>query len=246
MIPALDEAAVIGETVRQVVRFLDGWADAFQLVVVDDGSSDGTADEVERATDDPRVELLRHPACRGKGAAIRSGVAASRLDHVLFTDADLSMPIEELERVWELLESADVVVASKRCGAAEIDYPPLRRLTGAFGQMLIHTFVVRGISDTQGGFKLFRGDVARALFRVQRLDGFGFDFEVLYLARRYGWRVTETPFRGRHRIGGSITLRSYLRTLGEVGRVVAAKVLRRYPAAPPSGAPDPVDTIATS
>jgi len=238
VVPALNEEDVIGETVDAVAEYLGAHFEESELLVVDDGSRDATAELVTARADGERVRLLQHADRRGKGAAVRTGVLASRGEQVLFMDADHSMSIAEVERLWGLLDDAEIAIASKRAPGVQLDYPWSRRLGGALGQALVRLCVVPGITDTQGGFKLFRGDVARSLFRAQQLDGFGFDFEVLYLARRFGWRVAEAPFRGRHRTQGSVSRASYLATLADVGRVVAGRLGGRYPLEPPPGAPD--------
>jgi len=163
--------------------------------------------------------------------AIRSGVEAASRPWILFSDADLSIPIEEFEKLWPEVEAAPIVIGSKRAPGGRLEYPALRRFFGGVGQQLIALFVVSGFHDTQCGFKLYRVDVVRELVRHQRIDGFGFDFELLLLARRLGHAVREVPIHCEHKLGGSVSLRTYLSVLGEIGRIRWNLLLGRYPRA---------------
>jgi dolichyl-phosphate beta-glucosyltransferase len=120
-------------------------------------------------------------------------------------------------------------MGSKRAPGSEIEYPLARRLLGGIGQSMISVFVVGGFRDTQCGIKLYRSDVARELFTLSRIDGFGFDFEVLFLARRLGFDVVEVPIHCQHKIGGSVRPQTYFRVLSEVARVTSYRWRGLYP-----------------
>lgn len=173
--------------------------------------------------------MLRQSAQRGKGAAIRAGVMDARTTWLLFADADLSIPIEDIEVLAPHAAKAPIVIGSKRAPGSDVHYPQVRRFLGGIGQKLISVCVVSGFHDTQCGFKLFRTDVAQELFRAQRVDGFGFDFEVLFLARRLGHEVIEVPIRCEHRIGGSVRLGTYLTVLREIGAISWNRLRGVYP-----------------
>lgn len=229
VVPAYNEARRIGATVRRLADELPKYTQGFELLVVDDGSTDGTCEVAERESGG-EARVLRRPERGGKGAAVRTGVLAARGQWILMTDADLSIPLEELARLVEHVDRAPIVIGSKRAPGNAIEYPFLRRVFGGLGQSLISLAVVRGFHDTQCGFKLYRADVARELFAASRIDGFGFDFEVLFLAKRLGYAVEEVPVRIEHQLGSSVRVSSYVNVLLEVLRVNANRVRGLYPA----------------
>src|SRR5688500_12652638 len=150
----------------------------------------------ELAAGEPRLTLLRQPQNRGKGAAVRRGMLAARAPQVLFMDADLSTPIEEVEKLRVYLrEGYDVVIGSR--GLAESDIrarqPFPREWMGRTFNVLVRSLLMGGFKDTQCGFKLFTRDAAQALFAKQELDGFAFDVEILLLAKEMGYRIREVP-----------------------------------------------------
>ncbi len=201
VIPAFNEEARIGPTLAAVTDWLDTKREDYELLVVDDGSRDATPEIVNAANAlNPRVKLVQLPHNRGKGAAVKAGVLASTGGEVLFSDADLATPIEELDKLRaRLREGFDVAIGSRAVPGADIRtrQHPLREAMGRTFNVLVRALVLGGIRDTQCGFKLFKGDVGRALFRDARVDGFAFDVEILLLARgRY--RVAEVPVVWRH------------------------------------------------
>lgn len=202
VIPAYNEDRRLPATLERVTEFLEGLGRPYELVLVDDGSRDRTL-EVMRATADAhaRVKVVALPGNRGKGRAVASGVAATTGELVLFTDADLSTPIEEVSKLEAALErGADVAVASRGVKGAEIEIPQpgMRVLMGKVFNLIVQVLLVPGVWDTQCGFKLLRGEAARELFGELRTDGFAFDVEVLHRARRHGLRIAEVPVRWRH------------------------------------------------
>lgn len=193
VVPAYNEAERLGPSLRRVVDYLADRRLASEVLVVDDGSADATADVARRFAADG-VRLLCHAENRGKGAAVRTGVLASSGERVLLSDADLSTPIEELAKLEPHLASADLVFGSravKRGAQLDRRQPRYRELMGKTFNLLIRILGVRGIYDTQCGFKLLRGEVARDLFRGMTLDGFAYDVELILAARRRGCRIDE-------------------------------------------------------
>jgi dolichyl-phosphate beta-glucosyltransferase len=199
VVPAFDEASRIERSIAEIAAWHrsrpGGWD--WQVIVVDDGSTDGTGELARRAAEKEGLPLtlLRHARNRGKGAAIRTGVLASDGDPVLVSDTDLSTPLAEWVKLAEKLPTHPVAIGSRA-----IDEELVRRRQPFYRQFMgksFNTFVrmvaVPGIHDTQCGFKLFRGDVARELFSQARIDRFAYDVEILFLARRRGLPIAEVP-----------------------------------------------------
>jgi dolichyl-phosphate beta-glucosyltransferase len=199
VIPAYNEEARLSTTLPAVLDYLEQQRRSFEVLVVDDGSTDRTA-EVAASFAARGVRTLRQPANRGKGAALRAGVLATSGDRVLLTDADLSTPIAEVERLEPHLERAELVFGSRAVRGAQIAHaqPRLRQWMGKTFNLMIRMLVASGIRDTQCGFKLLDGTVARALFADLVLDGFAYDVELLWLARRRGLRVVEVGVAWSH------------------------------------------------
>jgi dolichyl-phosphate beta-glucosyltransferase len=199
VVPAYNEEVRLGVTLPTMLEYLQSSGRSYEILVVDDGSADATCGVVE-AFAGRGVRALRFPRNRGKGAALRAGVLASRGEKVLLTDADLSTPITELERLEPHLESAEMVFGSRAVEGARIDRPqPLfRQWMGKTFNFMIRVLVAGGIHDTQCGFKLLDGPSARAVFADLLLDGFAYDVELLWLARRRGLRVAEVGVEWNH------------------------------------------------
>ncbi len=199
VIPAFNERNRIEACLRSVADWVrsrpGGWE--WEVILVDDGSSDGTRAAAQRLAEQLGLPLsiLRHEKNRGKGCALRAGVLASSGDPVLVCDVDLSTPLSEWLKLAERLPTHPIAIGSR---ALEEDLvrrrqPFYRRLLGKAGNLLVRLLAVPGIRDTQCGFKLFRGDVARELFRRAKIDGFAYDMEILYLARLRGLAIAEVP-----------------------------------------------------
>ena len=192
VVPAFNEAERIGPTLERIVDYFERRSTPAQVVVVDDGSADATAGIAEGFAA-RGVRVVRLALNRGKGAALRAGVAATTGDAVLVTDADLSTPIEELERLEPALATAELVLGSRAVAGSRITrrQPWHREWMGRSFNRLIRLLGVTSLRDTQCGFKLLRGDVARRLFAELTVDRFAYDVELVWLARRRGYRVIE-------------------------------------------------------
>ena len=195
VVPAYQEGPQAGRAVRELRQTLASVAEdgGIEIIVVDDGSSDATADEARSAGAD---QVLVLPANRGKGAAVRTGMLAARGRSVVYTDADLSYPPVQILGLLELVESGwDVVVGSRRHvdTTTLVRARRLREVTGRVFNLLTSLVLLGQYRDTQCGLKAFRSDVARVIFSKQRLDGFAFDVEIFHLAERYRLSLTETP-----------------------------------------------------
>lgn len=197
VVPAFNEEARIGGSLKSILSFLKSRPYTWELIVVDDGSSDGTASVAELATAGagPNVSLLRNAVNSGKGYSVRRGVLAARGKNIFFTDADLSTPVEEIDRCLPILATSDVIVGSRALAESVITVhqPAHREAMGRLFNKIVRLAAVPGIKDTQCGFKGFTRAAAHAAFSRQRLTGFGFDVEVLYIARKLGHKIVEAP-----------------------------------------------------
>jgi len=183
--------------VARIVAFLDSRNYTSELIVVIDGGAPGAAREIAAAAAGrDHVIVLDNGRNRGKGFSVRRGMTVSRGTYALFADADLSLPIEDADRFIDRLQAGtDLAIGSRAvAGASERgEQQRLRQSMSRIFNRMVRSTAVRGMRDTQCGFKAFKGDVARALFSVQRIDGFGFDVEVLRIAQRRGYRIEEVP-----------------------------------------------------
>lgn len=224
VVPAYNEAERIVPTLQRVSAYLGTLGEPAEVIVVDDGSSDNTAAVIRQAmAHQPRIRLEVNPENLGKGASVRRGVLAARFAHVLFTDADLSAPIEDVAKLRQALAAgADIAIGSRRLPGSVLErrQPPRREWLGHAFSWLVRAFLLPGIHDSQCGFKAFRREVAQAVFSRQRLDGYGFDVEILWIARRLGYRVAEVPIRwADHPVSHIRPVRDGLRMLSDLGRI---------------------------
>ncbi|NLE76090.1 MAG: glycosyltransferase family 2 protein [Chloroflexi bacterium] len=211
VIPAYNEEKRLPGTLEQVLAYLEGQPYDSELLVVDDGSEDGTAQVVEAmAAQHPRLRLIRNPH-RGKGYTVRTGMLAGRGRYILFSDADLATPIDEEQKLLAHLQSSYHVAIGSRegLGAKRLDEPWFRHFIGRAFNLLVRLVAVGGFHDTQCGFKAFRHEAAQAIFGALRLYGddapevkggavTAFDVEVLFLALKKGYKVIEVPVVWRY------------------------------------------------
>ena len=222
IIPAYNEQVRLPDTLRRIAEYLRGSEWSFQeILVVDDGSRDGTAAAAEEfAKCQPNARVLRNPGNRGKGYSVRSGMLEARGEWRLFSDADLSTPIEELEKLWSVVvKGKDPVAIGSRAvdrSLIGVHQPGHRETMGRLFNGVMRVATGLAISDTQCGFKLFRGDVAEEVFSRQLLERFGFDAEVLYIADRRGYGIAEVPVRWNHVDGSKVGMMTGMRAFEEL------------------------------
>ena len=199
VIPAFNEALRLPTTLDRVQRHLSTAGLSAEVIVVDDGSHDATAEIVrQHARHWPQLKLVVAERNAGKGAAVRLGMAAARGRYRVFSDADLSVPIDDLEKLLRPLHAgAGVAIASRglRDSQVELHQPWYRESMGKIFNRLVRIFVLGGVHDTQCGFKAFTAEVADRVFPVLQTRGFGFDVEVLYRAQQAGYQIVEVPTR---------------------------------------------------
>lgn len=224
IIPAYNEEKRLPAYLREIITYFDGRGETYEVIVVDDGSQDGTAREVERLRESaPSVHLIKLVENQGKGCAVRTGMLAARGTLRLFTDADGATPIQELERLERsLAEGADIAVGSRtaRDPTRTVQAQTLRKMIGSIFNITVRCSGVTGITDTQCGFKLFRAPVARVLFSTLRCHGFSFDVELLFLSQRWKYRIVEVPVHWTDQAGSKVRLvRDGLRMLYDIWTV---------------------------
>lgn len=236
VIPAYNEAARIGHTLDRIGSYFLRTCLPFEVIVVDDGSTDDTAGAARRHASDIRnLKILVNEENSGKGFSVRRGMRAATGEYRLFMDADNSVDISHLDAFMRALsEGADVAIGSIHLSEKGEIFEHNgwhRRLLGSCANMLIQLLAVPGIEDTQRGFKLFSAKAADAIFSRQTIERWGFDIELLVVARKNGFRIRELPVVWDNPAGSKVTATAYLQTLGELARISRNRLLGRY--APP-------------
>jgi len=197
VIPAFDEEVFIVSTLKKIKEYLDLQSFDYEILVVDDGSTDRTAKWSEQwLENNPVGQVIRLESNCGKGRAVRTGMLAARGDYCMFTDADSSTGIEELEKCWPKFEqNYDIVIGSRALSKSVVvrRQTTLRYTAGLIFRPLRKLLVMSGVNDTQCGFKCFRAEVAQRVFSKLICEGFIFDVEALFLAHKMGYRIAEIP-----------------------------------------------------
>lgn len=224
IIPAYNEGRRLGGSLHVLADYLGGVGYPYEILIVDDGSTDDTPAVIaEVAASNPAVRAIVHRPNRGKGHAVRAGMLAARGDYLMFTDADLSIPITITADFLAALRGGyDIAIASRwHPDSSNIVPPPLpRRIMGAIFRWCVRRLVISDVRDTQCGCKGYRADVARRLFGQSRIDRFSFDAEVIFLAARAGYRIKEVPFALRYTPGSSVRpIRDSLLMLRDLARI---------------------------
>jgi dolichyl-phosphate beta-glucosyltransferase len=229
VIPAYNEEDSIESCISSIDDYMKHLGITYEIIAVDDGSNDRTLDMIRKISNTNRqVRALTNGVNKGKGYSVKHGILESTGTYVLFTDVDLSTPIIEYQNLLtRLQEGYDIAFGSRALAKShlKIKQPWYRIYLGRLANKAIQLVVpaLRGIKDTQCGFKLFRGDVAREIFPLQRNERWGFDFEILHIARKYGYKVIEVPVEWSHSGDTRIKLSDYPRTLQELIKVRIAE-----------------------
>ena len=236
IIPAYNESARIEATLERVLAYADerGW-DA-EIIVVNDGSGDDTAAKVNRhAARNPSLRLLENPGNHGKGYSVRNGMMHARGEVLLFSDADLSSPIEEAAKLFAAIaDGADMAIGSRWLQSElQTERQPLyRQFFGRAFNLVLRVTLGLNYKDTQCGFKAFTRRTAEAIFPLQLIEGWGFDPELLYLAKRFGFKISEVPVAWAHSEGTRISpLRDGPKMLGEMLKIRWNAMSGKYAAA---------------
>ncbi len=199
VVPAYNEEKTIQESLRRLAAYAAAQTRTLEIIISNDGSTDKTKQLVEdfiKRRGDQLFKLVSGEKNQGKGAAVRRGIQESQGDYVLISDADLSTPIKEIDKLLHAIEEgADIAIGSRalREKGTDVQQSFKRWLSGRVFNLFVQAVLLRGYLDTQCGFKCFKAEIAKELFARQRLDGFNFDVEVLYLAHRRGYKIKEVP-----------------------------------------------------
>ncbi len=233
IIPCYDEEKLIEDTLDTVTAYLSKKGYSHEIIVVDDGSRDDTVGIVGRFAEKcTRVKLLENGRNRGKGFSVRMGVLSASGEFVCFSDADLSTPIEEVEKLLHWIRRGfDIAIGSRglKDSQVELHQPWWREMMGRTFNLFVRIMAVRGIKDTQCGFKCFRASVAADLFSRQMLDGFSFDVENLFIARKLGFSIKEVPIRWINRVESKVNpVTSSLQMLRDLFRIRLRDLLGGY------------------
>ena len=234
IIPAYNEQVRLPESLRRVEKYLQesNWI-FHEILIVDDGSTDRTLEAAMTfAESNPNIRVLRNPGNRGKGYSVRHGMLEACGEWRLFSDADLSTPIEELEKLWcAVAKGKDQIAIGSRAldpSLIGVHQPGYRETMGRFFNAVMRTATGLRISDTQCGFKLFRADIAREVFARQTLERFGFDAEVLYIASRRGYSIAEVPVRWNHVEGSKVGMLTGLHAFEELLEIRVNSLRGKY------------------
>lgn len=198
IIPAYNEEERLKESLDKIHSYLNAKFFKYEVIVVNDGSTDNTKQSALSSSlyQTGKLKLLTNSQNKGKGFSVKKGILESKGNFVLFSDADLSTPIEEVEKLFKYVNSGyDIAIGSRSIKGADIrvHQPVYRELMGRFFNLIVKTVALKGIVDTQCGFKLFKSEVAKEIASRMQINGFSFDVEMLYLGKKIGYSVKEVP-----------------------------------------------------
>jgi dolichyl-phosphate beta-glucosyltransferase len=241
VVPVYNEESRVGKTLEDSMAYLKKKKIRAEVLIVDDGSRDKTLEVVgklkRKAVRGLTLKILRHEVNRGKGAAVRTGALAAQGETVLFMDADNATPLSEYDKFRPLLkEGIEVIVGSRAVNRKEVKVPQpfYRQALGRLANLLIQLMVVPGIWDTQCGFKAFTRKAALRIFPLQTINRFGFDFELLFLAHKFGFSMREISVQWFNSPFSKVRMGDYVLTFIELISIRWNDLKGRYESKPPS------------
>lgn len=233
IVPAFNEEKRLPDTLRLVGEYFSETGYEYEIIIVDDGSTDGTINAVKNmGLRSGNTRLLVNGANRGKGYSVKRGMMAAKGRYVIFSDADLSTPIEETGNLLRCIDGGyDISVASRGMPESDIrvHQPFYREFMGKAFNLFVRLFILKGIKDTQCGFKCFRGEIIREIFERQRMERFSFDVEILYIAKKLGYTIREVPVRWFNEANSRVSiLRDSARMLFDLVMIRCNDILGLY------------------
>ena len=230
IIPAYNEEKRLPEALDRTLKYLKNRKIKNEIIIVADKSEDKTLDVVQEYTKKfKNICYIYNPKKQGKGYAVRKGILASKGSLVLFIDADTSTPITELDKFFPKIKTYDIVIGSREHKDSDVKKKLISRMVlGNMGNILLRIFLIKRIRDTQCGFKLFKGNIARELFSLSRIKGFGFDFEIIFLAQKKRYEIKEMPVNWIYCEGTKVTWQSHFKTLSELFEIKLNHLLGKY------------------
>jgi dolichyl-phosphate beta-glucosyltransferase len=228
VMPAYNEEKRIGKSLEQIKNYIAGKKESFEIIVVDDGSSDGTVKVVEEF--DLDVKIIKSEKNMGKGNAIKKGMLAATGDVTLFMDSDASADIREFEKFYPYLEEHDVVVGSRKLHEDSIVVSEgfLRRTIGLWGHKLIDVVIRSDVKDLLCAFKMYSKKAREEIFKKQISNGMASDYEAIFLAEKLGFKIKELPIKWEHQEGGTAKPSWYVKALKELFMVRVNNFFGRY------------------
>ncbi len=197
VIPCFNEEKTIGQNIRKIKQYLEGTIATYEIIAVNDGSRDNTLSELQKIQKELPLQIVIHAQNKGKGQAVKDGILASQYELVMFLDADLAIPIEELEKFLVAIDQGyDLVIASRFVPGLQVLCPVLwyrkimERIFRLLRMIILNNWKVR---DTQCGFKVFRTAIARKIFSMSTIKRFAFDAEIIFIAKKFGYSIKELP-----------------------------------------------------
>lgn len=228
VIPLYNERERIKNSLKHILPYLEQKTTEYEIILIDDGSTDGTLETVKELQNN-HFRILKNEKNYGKGYSVQKGMLKARFPLILFSDADFSTPLEEWEKFLPYLNNYDIVIGSRAMKDSQIfvHQPFYKEWLGRLGNKLIQLLLLPGIQDTQCGFKLFKKNTL-SLFQKQTIKRWGFDFEILYLAQKMGFRIKEVPVRWRNDNRSKVKGVDYLKTLEELLKIRWNTLTNKY------------------
>ncbi|MFT4303592.1 MAG: dolichyl-phosphate beta-glucosyltransferase [Candidatus Woesearchaeota archaeon] len=230
VIPAFNEEKRIGPTLKKIVTYMNSKKYKYEIILVDDGSKDKTIEVAKKSF--RNIKILRNKNNSGKGASVTKGILASKYPLVLFSDSDLATPIEEIEKlINEINKGNDIAIASRNMKGSnrKVNQSIMRQMLGKLFPLIVNMFVIRGIKDTQCGFKLFKSKEAKKIARNNRIKRFAFDVEYLFLANKYNYKISEVPVTWIDKEGTKVDpIKDSIRMLNELVKIHYYNITQKY------------------